>query len=105
MPIPIFNYFLICIFYSSLGIILGIITKKISFEIKNYFNLSKILYIFINIFISIFIFYVIEMHISKKFGHEWQSDTAGLFFIATYFFSLVILGQKDFLQLHLKFNF
>jgi len=44
-----------------------------------------VLWIFVQLSLTLLVLYVIERYISARFGKQWQSDTAGFFFVTILF--------------------
>jgi len=77
----VFTYYASCLYYTALGIFLGLLLDIIGRKIKTQFNLSGFTSLVIQVVFVITVLLILEMYISKRFADNWQTGTPGLLFI------------------------
>lgn len=74
-----------CFFFAIIGLFLGLLLTYTTIYLQNFFNLSLLLTLILNILLAISVLYIIETLISPNFSEKWQTTTPGLFFVALFF--------------------
>lgn len=79
------EYYLVTACYIIPAIILGTICQKTIYHFQTTYNIHPLLSMIIHLIMLTFVLYVVEMHISVRYGQSWQTITPGLFFVAIFF--------------------
>lgn len=103
-PFP--SYVVECLTYSISGMLLGTFLEYMSQQIHKKYPASKYLFVFGQLLTGIIVVYFLEQYLAPKFVQNWQSKTAGIFFVFFYFNSQPSLTFhiRKFLSTHDKTN-
>jgi hypothetical protein len=99
-PFP--SYVVECLTYSISGMLMGTFLEYMSQQIHKKYPASKYLFVFGQLLTGIIVIYFLEQYLAPKFVQNWQSKTAGVFFVFFYFNSQPSLTFhiKKFLSTH-----
>jgi len=81
----VFQYYKITGYHTVSAIIIGVLCEKTCNYIQLRFKMSPLFMLCLQLVLSIFLLYLIEIYICPSCGVEWQAITPGLFFVSIFF--------------------
>jgi len=74
-----------CFGFAIPGIILGTLVERVIERLKKEKNFSPVNLLFIQIFLSSVVLYIVQHFVSNRYAEEWQSTTPALLFVSLFF--------------------